>query len=90
MASGLPVIASPAGGVADHLRDGVNGIAYPGTDVTAMADAIVALATDHALTQRPARGARATAEARPWSRELDRLDASYREVCEGSATERAA
>ena len=29
MASGLPVIAVPAGGVADHLRDDVNGIATP-------------------------------------------------------------
>ena len=37
MASGLPVIATPAGGVADHLRDEQNGIAYPPFDVDAMA-----------------------------------------------------
>ena len=30
MASGLPVIAVPAGGVADHLHHGVNGLAVPG------------------------------------------------------------
>ena len=32
MSSGLPVIACPAGGVADHLRDGQNGIAVPPDD----------------------------------------------------------
>ena len=37
MASGLPVIAAPAGGVADHLRDDLNGLAYPAGDVEAMA-----------------------------------------------------
>ncbi|MBK7908225.1 MAG: glycosyltransferase [Gemmatimonadetes bacterium] len=29
MASGTPVIATPAGGVADNLRDEVNGLAFP-------------------------------------------------------------
>lgn len=90
MASGLPVIASPSGGVADHLRDGVNGLAYPACNVEAMRDAIVRLARDPALRQKLSRGARATAEALPWDRELDRLDASYREVCAGAAAERAA
>ncbi len=45
MASGLPVIAAPAGGVADHLRDHENGIAYPPGNVDAMATAMVAIAT---------------------------------------------
>jgi glycosyltransferase involved in cell wall biosynthesis len=81
MASGLPVIAVPAGGVADHLRDGVNGLAIPAADVSAMAAAMAALATDRTLAHRLAAGARATAEALSWDHELDRLDASYREVC---------
>jgi phosphatidylinositol alpha 1,6-mannosyltransferase len=80
MASGIPVIAAPAGGVADHLRDGVNGIAYPPRDADAMAKAMVALATDPALTQRLSQGARRTAEGLSWEHELDRLDSSYREV----------
>jgi phosphatidylinositol alpha 1,6-mannosyltransferase len=80
MASGLPVIAVPAGGVADHLRDGVNGLAVPATDVHAMAAAIVTIACNRAQTCRLAAGARATAEALSWERELDRLDVSYREV----------
>jgi phosphatidylinositol alpha 1,6-mannosyltransferase len=80
MASGLPVIATPAGGVADHLRDGENGIAYPATDTLAMARAIVRLALDRGLHARLAAGARHTAESLSWENELDRLDASYREL----------
>ena len=81
MASGLPVIAAPAGGVRDHLRDGGNGLAYPEGDAAAMARAMVRLAENWDLAQRLSRGARRTAEALTWERELDRLDLSYREVC---------
>jgi glycosyltransferase involved in cell wall biosynthesis len=80
MASGLPVIATPAGGVADHLRDGVNGIAYPAADVDALAHAMLKLAFDRPLASRLGRGARATATALTWSAQLDQLDHSYREV----------
>jgi glycosyltransferase involved in cell wall biosynthesis len=80
MASGLPVIATPAGGVADHLRDKVNGIAFSQGDVAAMAAAIARLATDPTLHARLALGARATAAGMSWENEIDRLDASYREV----------
>jgi glycosyltransferase involved in cell wall biosynthesis len=83
MASGLPVVAVPAGGVADHLRHGENGLATPEGDVAAMARAMVSLAGDYALARRLSRGARRTAEGLRWDRELDRLDESYREVCEG-------
>jgi glycosyltransferase involved in cell wall biosynthesis len=82
MASGLPVIAAPAGGVRDHLRDGKNGLAYAEGDAGSMAAAMVRLAEDWGLTQRLSRGARHTAEALTWEGELDRLDLSYREVCE--------
>lgn len=80
MASGLPVIATPAGGVADHLRDGVNGIAYPPADVGALAKAMLKLVFDRPLASRLGRGARATAAALTWSAQLDQLDHSYREV----------
>jgi phosphatidylinositol alpha 1,6-mannosyltransferase len=82
MASGLPVIAVPAGGVADHLRDDVNGIAIPATDVGAMARAMVTLASNADTTRRLSTGARATALALTWDAELDRLDLSYRDVCD--------
>jgi glycosyltransferase involved in cell wall biosynthesis len=89
MASGLPVIATPAGGVADHLRHGENGLAFPANDVDQMAHAMVCLAMDEKLRKELARGARRSAEALDWEGELDRLGASYTEVClahAGSAT----
>ena len=84
MASGLPVIAAPEGGVRDHLRDGVNGLTYTAGDAAAMARAMVLLVGEWELTRRLARHARRTAEGLSWDRELDRLDASYREVCAAS------
>jgi phosphatidylinositol alpha 1,6-mannosyltransferase len=89
MASGLPVIAMPAGGVQDHLRDGQNGIACAEADIPAMARAMVRLAGDYGLSQRLSRGARRTAEALDWGREIERLDQSYREVCERPAEQLA-
>lgn len=80
MASGLPVIATPAGGVADHLRDDVNGVTVPPHDVDAMARAIVSLTLDALRRRRLSAGARRTALALDWKTELDRLDASYRAV----------
>jgi len=85
MASGLPVIAAPAGGVADHLRSDQNGLAFPAGDVDDMADTIARLADSIGLRRRLAIGARRTAEALSWEVELDRLDASYREVCARAA-----
>jgi phosphatidylinositol alpha 1,6-mannosyltransferase len=81
MASGLPVIATPAGGVGDHLRHEENGLSYPAGDVTEMAHAIVRLVMNPGLTEQLALGARRTAEGLDWEGELDRLGASYREVC---------
>ena len=83
MASGLPVIAAPAGGVRDHLRHELNGVAYEAGDAAAMADAMVLLVNEWEFTRRLALNARRTAEALSWDRELDRLDASYRAVCDG-------
>lgn len=78
MSSGLPVIAVPAGGVADHLRDGDNGLACGPDDPGDMASAILRLALDRSRTRQLSAGARRTAEALDWSVELDALDRSYR------------
>jgi anti-sigma factor RsiW len=48
-----------------------------------MARAMVLLVNEWEFTRGLARNARRTAEALSWERELDRLDASYREVCDG-------
>jgi glycosyltransferase involved in cell wall biosynthesis len=80
MASGVPVIAVPEGGVRDHLRDGRNGITCRAGDVSGMALAMVRIATEWGLSRRLARGARSTAEPLSWDHEIERLDRSYREV----------
>lgn len=94
MASGLPVIAVPEGGVRDHLRDGRNGLACREGDVQGIALAMVRLATEWGLSRRLARGARHSVEALSWDREIERLDRSYREVIAtargGSARDRSA
>lgn len=80
MASGLPVIACPAGGVGDHLRHDDNGIAVPAGDAGAMAEAIRQVATDSERRFRLAAGARRTAERLSWAGEIDGLDRSYRQI----------
>lgn len=90
MSSGLPVVATPAGGVADHLRDDVNGIAVGPRSVEEMADAIVLLTLNAEHRRRLGAGARQTALALDWQAELDRLDSSYRAVLRESARRRKA
>lgn len=52
MAAGLPVIATPVGGVPEMVHDGVNGLLVPVGDAQALAEAITALATDPDLRRR--------------------------------------
>ena len=89
MSSGIPVIATPAGGVADHLRHDINGIAVAPHSVEEMADAIVMLTLNADHRRRLGAGARQTALALDWQAELDRLDASYRAVLQESARREA-
>jgi glycosyltransferase involved in cell wall biosynthesis len=86
MASGLPVVATPALGVAETLRDDANGIAVPPRDPDAMAQAMARLVDDVARRSRLAAGALATAAEFSWERELDRLDETYRACIAPSPT----
>ncbi|MBX9929399.1 MAG: glycosyltransferase family 1 protein [Gemmatimonadaceae bacterium] len=80
MASGLPVLAVPEGGISDHLVDGVNGLAVPTASPRALAEAMTRVALDAVLTQRLGAAALDTARARDWEAELDRLDVLLRGV----------
>jgi glycosyltransferase involved in cell wall biosynthesis len=82
MASGLPVIATPVGGVADHLRDGLNGLAFPAGNIDAMCEAMARIVRDDQLNSRLKLGARKWAEGKSWRAELDRLERSYLDVLE--------
>ena len=70
MAAGLPVIASAAGGPAEIIRDGVDGVLVPPSDVDALARQLTALAADPALRRRL--GESATVSSRRFSPEAAR------------------
>ena len=52
MAFGLPVIATPVGGIVDYVRHEDNGLLVPPGDVEALVDSIQALAADPGLRER--------------------------------------
>jgi hypothetical protein len=54
-----------------------------------MADAMLRMATQAGLRERLGEGALRTARALGWDAELDRLDASYRGLCEETEAVRA-
>lgn len=64
MASGLPVIAANAGGFAESVRDGENGLLVPPRDTRATAAAIIQLALEDHRRQEMRTGARRWAEQR--------------------------
>jgi glycosyltransferase involved in cell wall biosynthesis len=84
MASGLPVAAVAAGGVADHLRHFDTGLAVAAR-TESFASAITELAENRSLRKRLGRSARLWAVAIDWNRELDRLVESYAEVIADSS-----
>ncbi len=64
MARGLPVIATPVGGLPELIEDGVNGLLVPPGDANALARAIVKLASDPTARQALGAAARQTILAR--------------------------
>jgi glycosyltransferase involved in cell wall biosynthesis len=58
MGFGLPVVAAGAGGPAEVIEEGVNGLLYPPGDVDALAQALQRLASDAELRRRLGRAAR--------------------------------
>lgn len=68
MAMGLPTIGTSAGGVAEIITDGVDGLLIPPGDPAALAGAIGRLAQDPALCDQLGRAARETVERKLDSR----------------------
>jgi glycosyltransferase involved in cell wall biosynthesis len=52
LAAGTPVLAMEAGGVAEVVRDGVNGLLVPAGDTAALTDAVRRYFADAALRDR--------------------------------------
>lgn len=90
MASGLPVVAAPAGGVMEHLRSDENGLAFRPGDAEHLAFQMEELVARPSVAARLAAGALAWARRFGWEAELDRLQASYGEVITGRTPSRSA
>jgi glycosyltransferase involved in cell wall biosynthesis len=58
MLAGLPVVAAAAGGPAEVVEDGVDGLLYPPGDTEALAEALRRLAADEPLRRRLGEAAR--------------------------------
>jgi glycosyltransferase involved in cell wall biosynthesis len=84
MASGLPVIGAGAGGVRESIMPWITGIPVEPGDATGFATAIRFLVQDRERREAMGQAARAFAQGRDWSRELDQLEAIYRRARETS------
>ncbi|HEX2939514.1 MAG TPA: glycosyltransferase [Rhodopila sp.] len=70
-ACGLPVIAGQAGGSVDAVSDQVNGLLVDGTDVAAIAEAIVRVFEDENLRAKLQAGGAEVAGAAGWQRRVE-------------------
>jgi glycosyltransferase involved in cell wall biosynthesis len=83
MAAGLPVLAAGAGGPAEVITDGRDGLLYPPGDVTALAEKLRLLARDRDLRLRLGDAARARAAEFAPEAVAERMRAFYRDVLDG-------
>ena len=78
MAHGRPVVATPVGGLADAVEDGVTGLLVPPANVAALREAIERLLEDSALRSELGANARAHAEeAYSWALAAGLLLSAY-------------
>ena len=84
-ASGLAVVAGRAGGTADAVHDGRNGLLVDGTDIPAIAETVLRLLGDDALRDRMACTGEAMARESGWERRVVDFQAAVASVCAGSA-----
>jgi glycosyltransferase involved in cell wall biosynthesis/predicted metal-dependent phosphoesterase TrpH len=85
-ASGVAILAVDAGGPAELITDGVDGLLRP-PRAESLADALVALGASAELRRRLGRAARRAVAARTWERALGRLAGGYRRALSGAAEE---
>jgi glycosyltransferase involved in cell wall biosynthesis len=80
MAAGVPVVAVDAGGPAEVVTDGVDGLLAPMGDVDALAARLTRLATDPDLRRRLVEGGRVTAARYAPDVVAGRVEELYRRV----------
>lgn len=81
-ASGVPVVASDVGGIAEFVEDGVNGLLVPAGDATALGRAIHSVLSDPNTLSSMGEANRQRAQAMSWSRAADRYAELTRQVIE--------
>jgi glycosyltransferase involved in cell wall biosynthesis len=78
MASGTPLVTTPAGGIGSVVEHGRTGLVVPERDASALAESILVLARDPALRVRLGEAARAAVMARfGWEFVAGRFEAAY-------------
>lgn len=89
MSTGLPVIATTAGGTPEGVQEGINGLLTPPGDAAALAAAIARLVLEPGLARRIGQQAAADVRAR-WSFDhyIDRLERVYRAIVAGHKPDR--
>jgi glycosyltransferase involved in cell wall biosynthesis len=76
----LPVVAAGAGGPAEVIKDGVDGLLYPPGDVNALAQALRLLAADAMLRERLGAAAVLRAQDFTTDRIAPRVLAVYQDI----------
>ena len=77
MAAGLPIVATPTGGIKDLIEDGVNGYLVQERDEGALAQAFQKLGQDETLRHRMGQENRRRAQAFDWSQVAAQVAESY-------------
>lgn len=86
LASGVPVVSTAVGGVPFIVRDGESALLVPPADPFAMADAILRVLGDRALSQRLAEAGLREAQRYAWPQVAPRLADLYRRAALRGAT----
>ena len=84
MATALPVVSTAVGGMAEALRDGIDGFLVPPGDPVAIADALERLVVDPVLrSELGGQGRRRACESFDLEAQLDRFESSYQRLAGG-------
>ena len=84
MASGLPSVVTPVGGVLDAVADGTEAVVVAPGDRAALAQATIRILTTPAFARGLGEGARRRVEAFDIGAYADRLDRVYRSILDGA------
>jgi glycosyltransferase involved in cell wall biosynthesis len=86
LARGLPVVATSVGGIAETVRDGVNGFIAPVRGIAEIADALTKLVDNAALRKRMGRASLEIAPTFSIDRMIDQTVAFYQQILSGRSS----